>query len=182
MMPAIAKAQVVNCWHANESESEAMWRLYAENGKAVAIETTLDDLRLALESRDYGAKVHIFPVKYLDFFDSTLTPRDCVVEGHRAPLLKRKSYEHEHEVRAFIGRAASNPRVGSDVAFWKPEPLRVPLDVQTLIKAVHVSPYAREPFPNSVRAVCEKFGLAPDTIQASRLLSGFEELLDRLLL
>jgi hypothetical protein len=36
---------VVDWWHASGSESEAMWRLYAENGKAVAVETTLDALK-----------------------------------------------------------------------------------------------------------------------------------------
>jgi hypothetical protein len=41
LLPAIAKTTMVNCWHASESESEAMWRIYAENGKAVAVETTL---------------------------------------------------------------------------------------------------------------------------------------------
>ena len=41
---AIMQSQTVNCWHANDVESEAMWRLYADNGKAVAIETTVDAL------------------------------------------------------------------------------------------------------------------------------------------
>lgn len=52
LLPAIAKTTAVNCWHASESESEAMWRLYAENGKAVAVETTLDALKRAIQERD----------------------------------------------------------------------------------------------------------------------------------
>jgi hypothetical protein len=180
-MPAIVKATVVNCWHANESESEAMWRLYAENGKAVAVETTLDALKQSIEVRDFSGKVHIFPVRYLDFFDSNLQPRDCVVEGHLAPLLKRNSYQHEQEVRAFIGKVAPNPHVGSDISFWKPEPVRLPVDVKTLVAAVYVSPYATEPFPSSVAAVCEAFGLGSGIVKPSRLLSGDEELLDCLI-
>ena len=80
------------------------------------------------------------PVKYLDLFDSALQPRDCVVEGHLAPLLKRISYQHEREVRAFIGEVAPNPRAGADVAFWKPAPIRLPIDVKDLVKAIHISP------------------------------------------
>jgi hypothetical protein len=179
-LPAIAKATTVNCWHANEGESEAMWRLYAENGKAVAVETTLDALKQSIQERDSPSIVHIFPVKYLDFFDLALQPKDCVVEGHLTPLLKRISYQHEREVRAFIGKVAPNPRAGTDVAFWKPEPVRLPIDVKLLVKAIHVSPYAGEPFPTSVKKVCEAFGLGPGVVRPSHLLTGEEELLNRL--
>jgi hypothetical protein len=180
LLPAIAKTTTVNCWHANDGESEAMWRLYAENGKAVAVETTLDALKESIQERDSPSIVHIYPVKYLDFFDSALQPKDCVVEGHLAPLLKRISYQHEREVRAFIGKVAPNPRAGADVAFWKPEPIRLPIDVRLLVKAIHVSPYAGEPFPSSVMKICEAFGLGPGIVQPSHLLTGEEELLDRL--
>ena len=118
LLPAIAKATTVNCWHANEGESEAMWRLYAENGKAVAVETTLDALKQSIQERDSPSIVHIYPVKYLDFSDSALQPKDCVVEGHLAPLLKRISYQHEREVRAFIGKASViglNPAIRDQV-------------------------------------------------------------------
>jgi hypothetical protein len=46
---------------------------------------------------------------------------------------------------------------------------------------VHVSPYATEPFPSSVTAVCEAFGLGSGIVKPSRLLSGHEELLDCLI-
>ncbi len=182
LLPAIAKATMVNCWHASDSESEAMWRLYSENGKAVAIETTLDALKDAIQMRDYPAVVHIYSVKYLDFFDPALTPRECVAEGHLAPLLKRISYEHEREVRAFIGKVAPDPRTGTDVNFWQPSSIRLPVDVKTLVKGVHVSPYAQEPFQSSVSKIADIFGLDRSIVQISRLLSGHEELLDRLVL
>ena len=95
--PLIMRAVTVNCWHANRYESEAMWRLYSDNGKSVAVETTVDALAAAIQARDSQHLVHIHPVKYVDFFDKTLQPKDCVVGGHRVPLLKRKSYQHENE-------------------------------------------------------------------------------------
>jgi hypothetical protein len=180
LLAAIVKTIMVNCWHASESESEAMWRLYAENGKAVAVETTLDALRESIQKRESSSVVYIYRVKYLDFFDSGLQPRDCVVEGHLAPLLKRISYQHEREVRAFIVKVAPNPRAGADVAFWKPEPISLAIDVEALVKAIHISPYAGEPFPRSVARICEAFGLESGIVRPSRLLSGHEELLDRL--
>lgn len=182
LLPAIAKTIMVNCWYASDSESEAMWRLYAENGKAVAIETTFDALNEAIQMRDYPALVHIYPVKYLDFFDPALKPLDCVVEGHLAPLLKRRSYEHEREVRAFIVKMAPDPRAGADVGFWQPTSIRLPVDVKTLVRAVHISPYAKDPFASSVVKVSEAFGLDSGLVRPSKLLSGHEELLDLLVL
>jgi hypothetical protein len=139
---AIMKAITVNYWHESETESEAMWRLYAESGKAVAIETTLDDLRESIQHGRSSCVVHIYPVKYLDFFDTTLQPSDCVVEGHLAPLLKRISYKHEREVRAFIAKVAPDVRASANLDFWKPEPMRIPVNVKVLVKTVHISPYA----------------------------------------
>jgi hypothetical protein len=180
IMPAIAKTIMVNCWHVSEDESEAMWRLYSENGKAVAIETTLAALSRSIELKNSSHVVHIYPVKYLDFFDSTLEPRDCVVEGHLAPLLKRRSYQHEREVRAFIAKMAPDPRTGADVSFWKPESVRVPIDLQTLVKAIYISPYATAPFPSSVLKMCELLGVGKSLVRQSKLLDGHEELIERL--
>ncbi len=146
----IARCQTISCSHANDTESEAMWRLYADNGKAVAIETTLDALRESIQSRESGHQVHIYPVKYLDFFDKSLKPSDCVVEGrHLIPLLKRLSYRHENEVRVFIGRAPKDPQESKSLEYWKSAPIRLPVDVKTLVRKVHVSPCASGPFANS---------------------------------
>jgi hypothetical protein len=179
IVPAIAKATTVNCWHMNEYESEAMWCRYAENGKAVAVETTFDALKESIQRRESSSVVYIYPVKYLDFFDSALQPRDCLVEGIHMPLLKRISYQHEREVRAFVAKVAPG-HAGADVASWEPEPIRLPIDVKALVKAIHISPYAGEPFPASVATICEAFGMGSGIVRPSRLLSGQEELLDRL--
>lgn len=177
---AIAKAISVNCWHMNKGESEAMWRLYGDGGKAIAVETTLDALKESIQACESAFRVFIYPVKYLDFFDDTLTPADCVVEGQRAPFLKRDSYEHEREVRASILCVPETARKALDLESWKPVPIRLPVELDHLVKAVHVSPYPGEPFPSSVMKISEKFGLPEGTVKLSRLLSGHEELLDRL--
>lgn len=174
---AIMQCQTVNCWHASEVESEAMWRLYADNGKAVAIETSVDALRESIESRQSQHRVHIHRVKYLDFFDQRLKPSDCVVDGHTTPLLKRLSYKHENEVRAFIGRVPNNPREAANIDYWRPVPVRLAVDIKLLLKRVHISPYAGEPFGTSVSKLCELFGFPSGLVELSKLLSGQDELL-----
>src|SRR5580698_5474296 len=42
---AINQCIAVNCWHMNDTDSEAMWRLYGDGGKVVAVETCVDGLR-----------------------------------------------------------------------------------------------------------------------------------------
>jgi hypothetical protein len=175
---AIRRCITVNCWHANEYESEAMWRLYSESGKAVAIETTADSLKAAIEAGDSAHLVHIHPVKYVDFFDPTLRPADCVVGGHRAPLLKRISYAHEKEVRAFINRRTpDDPREMLRDDFWEPSAIMLPVDVNKLINRVHISPYPTAPFESSVRQICAAFRVNAEIVQRSGLLTGSEDLL-----
>lgn len=175
---AINKSIAINCWHASDCESEAMWRLYADNGKAVAIETDFDGLKRSMESGQTGHLVHIYPVKYLDFLDKTLKPADCVVEGHLTPLLKRASYKHECEVRAFIGRPVPEvPTECLNMDYWKPAPVRLPVDLTILVKRIYVSPYTSQPFESSVIKICELLGLAEGIVARSKLLRGHEELL-----
>ena len=156
LLPAIAKT-TVNCGMPATASPRRCGACMPKTGKAAAVETTFDSLKDSIQRRESSSVVYIYPVKYLDFFDSALEPRDCVVEGHLTPLLKRISYQHEREVRAFIGKIAPNPRTGADVAFWKPAPIRLPIDVKVLVKAIHISPYAGEPFPDSVAKICEAF-------------------------
>ncbi len=178
---AIMQSVVINCWHASDVESEAMWRLYADNGKAVVIETDADALKNCIQSRESQHCVHIYPVKYLDFFDENLKPSDCVVEGHQGPLLKRSSYQHEHEVRAFIGRTPKDCLESADLKYWqRPLPVRLPVDVKALVKRVHVSPYSKEPFQSSVGKICELLGLSAAVVAPSKLLFGNEALLQLL--
>jgi hypothetical protein len=175
---AIMQCQTVNCRHANDGESEAMWRLYADNGKAVAIETTVDALTKSIQSQESEHRVHIYPVKYLDFADENLNPSDCAVEGRlTTPLLKRLSYRHENEVRAFIGRVPKDLLESGKIESWQPAPITLPVDVRVLVRRVHVSPYSSEPFESSVIKICGLLGLPEGVVEPSKMLSGQEELL-----
>ena len=59
------KHTFISCWHCNESESEAMWKLYSTNvNNALAIQTTYQQLYEAL---DKDPAIEIGKVKYIDF-------------------------------------------------------------------------------------------------------------------
>ena len=87
----------VNCWHMNEHESAAMWSLYAsaDRAQAIAIQSTYARLKTAL---DASPDTYIGIVHYIDY------DRDWMPEGNLMyPIVhKRKSFEHERELRAVI--------------------------------------------------------------------------------
>jgi hypothetical protein len=169
---AVFRGTLVSCWYKSDHQSEAMWKLYSDQYKGVAIRTTVGDLEDALLNADSEArKVYIGQVKYIDYDDSNLTPKDCTMDGHIVPMLKRISFSHEQEVRAFfIGDADY-----SNFESFLPSSRSLSVDVNKLIKTVYISPYAKAPFPQSVRAICSAFGLTCPVLD-SGLLSGVEKL------
>lgn len=142
------KNTCISCWHCNSVESEAMWKLYSINVKnAVAIETTYQRLYQALGEEPY---IDIGKVKYIDYryqYSSV---------GTGAFWYKRKSFEHEREVRAVI-RASNNDGKG----------LFQSVDLDKLIKCVYVSPYAPEWFAEVVRDVAKKYDLNKPILYSS---------------
>ncbi|MBI5030650.1 MAG: hypothetical protein HZB51_08990 [Chloroflexi bacterium] len=53
---------LLNCWHINDQESAAMWKLYAKSNEAIAVQSTFAHLRSVL-----AAKVGIGMVNYIDY-------------------------------------------------------------------------------------------------------------------
>lgn len=160
----VFKSTLVNCWHQNEFESEAMWRLYSENNKGIAIQTTFQDL---IDSID-DERVHISEVKYIDFQDKNLKPKDCVVNGHLSALLKRKSFEHEKEVRLFFQPENElNTLLAED---YKYEHQLIDIDLSKLISKVYISPSASDLFASSVKEVLRRFGVDERKLIHSDLL------------
>lgn len=129
----------ISCWHENEHESEAMWRLYSSFlDNAVAVRTSYKNLYLAL-GRDIS--ISIGRVKYIDFKKN--------YAGNGAFWRKRKSFEHEKEVRILIHDRESDS-MGKVL----------PCDLSLLIEEVFVSPSAPQWFVEVVNDVNHKYGLS----------------------
>ena len=130
----------INCWHENEHESEAMWRLYSSFlDNAVAVKTSYKNLYLAL-GRDLS--ISIGRVKYINL-------QKNFVDVHNPFWRKRKSFEHEKEVRALIYDRESDSKGKV-----------LPCDLSLLIEEVFVSPSAPQWFVDVVNDVNHKYGLS----------------------
>jgi hypothetical protein len=165
---AVAMSTAVNCWHMNDHESEAMWKLYSDGGKGVAIESDVISLRKSVEERESVYHAWIGAIRYFDFYDSNLKSTDCLSDGHLVPLAKRKAFEHEKELRLFV-----TSDVEAEHSLPTPKPVLLPVDLTRLIKRIVVSPFAQEPYSSSVRAVCTKYGIK--NVCESQLLNGHEQ-------
>ncbi len=129
----------VNCWHENEFESEAMWRLYSSYiDNAIAVQTTYGALYAAI---DRDPSIQIGRVEYVDLNTSYVGVNDAFWR-------KRKSFEHEREVRAVV----------TDFN-WDDLGKIIPVNLPVLIESVFSSPNAPKWFLDLVNDVNKKYGL-----------------------
>lgn len=128
----------ISCWHESKYESEAMWKLYSTSiSHALAIQTTVGVIYAALGR---SPDISIGRVKYLDYETSFAS-----VNG--AFWRKRKSFEHEREVRLLI---QDHRRKTNGIA--------IPCEMPTLIQSVVVSPKTPSWFLPLVEDVTKRFG------------------------
>ena len=156
----------VNCWHMNQQESAAMWKLYSQSQKAIAIRTTYGKFVSVLPDKAY-----VGCVRYLDY------RKELMPEGDSAMLPffhKRKSFTHENEVRAVIRQIPSNeglpPGIPRD-AYLRPEnPDRgesIPIDIRALIEMIYVGPMSAQWYLDLVKKVTQEYHISAPVLQSS---------------
>src|SRR5437773_5326394 len=88
----------INCWHVNDVESMAMWKLYCQTHGAVAIQSTFDRLARSLD----GCTEEVYGglVKYTNY------DTDAIPTGNDFYrfIYKLSSFSHERELRLIIQR------------------------------------------------------------------------------
>lgn len=170
LIVGLFKGHVVNCWHASEYESEAMWKLYGDSHRGVAIQTTVGMLQEALRADE---NIRIAEVIYSSYESPSKEALQRLVSAGLGPIMKRQSYSHEAEVRAFFLPSAH--KVGVGAAEAKSQVVEV--NGLGFIEQVVISPYAGEPYISAVKAITAKYQLSCP-VGDSSLLKGFEGLFD----
>lgn len=170
----------VSCWHANPAESAAMWRLYTQSQDAIAIRSTYARLGNALPS-----EAILGVVQYVDFDDARVDFTNLFLPF----VIKRKSFEHEREVRAVMqevplvsidgekaalltGTKAPHGRDSSDKWHieWRPNEkagMGVSIEPTALIEEVYVAPSATDWFLELVRHMVDKSGVGAPVRRSS---------------
>jgi hypothetical protein len=145
------KYNAVNCWHMNEHESAAMWKLYLKSDEGIAVQSTYEKFRAAITDDE---KVFIGVVKYIDY------EREWIDAGNLlTPFLhKRKSFEHEREVRAIVTKW---PTGSSGFDFTQEtigRGLKIKVDMERLIERIYVAPSSPSWFADLVTALVQRYG------------------------
>jgi hypothetical protein len=153
----------INCWHMNVCESAAMWKLYSSAKESICLQTTYAKLRDAMPE-----DVYIGVVEYISY-ELDKIPAENVFW----PLMrKRKSFEHERELRAVWSEMANVSSAGPAVASgyeYKPSPHEAvwkPVDLSNLVETVFVSPTAKPWFSELVKKVLRTYDLTLPTKQS----------------
>lgn len=150
---------LVNCWHMNERESAAMWKLYTVAKESVCLQSTYQRLRSVLPKEFVVSVVH-----YIDY------AKDWSPEGNLFyPFVnKRLSFEHERELRALVFQ--SPPLVGDGINFAAEPPDRgmwQTVDLPALLEAIYIGPAAPGWFRELVEKIVERYGLGVPVRQSA---------------
>lgn len=180
-MQAMTRAMVTNtaisCWHMGEHESAAMWDLYLRSRNGVAVRSTLRRLKASFpeanasgvgrgaDGRANALAVHMGAMKYIDYKTESIPPGNLV----HPFLFKRKSYEHERELRALVFDLPIDGRgsVALEESWCPGGGVQVPIDINQLVESVYVAPLADAWFRDTVRAVTERWGFSFEVRQSS---------------
>lgn len=162
---------LLSCWHASDVESAAMWRLYSKSSEAVAIRSTVQRLRRALGTPPPAPKgfagskeYHVGMVQYIDYSQDRIPVGNVIAPFFR----KRKSFEHEKELRVLLSRF---PITEDDAVDYDRRPhdngVLVPVDLRELIGGVYVAPNAPQWFHELVERVTRRYDLDVEVHQSA---------------
>jgi hypothetical protein len=140
-----------NCWHMNDSESDAMWKIYVAGTGGVAIRSNIARLKQCFQKAQQ--EISLGQIEYIGDNHTSRGFYDHMVQRF---MRKRLAFRHEQEVRLVYyhenRRRISFPGVS------------IPVDVNVLIEKIVISPRAENWFLPLVKTVLNKFGYNIDVV------------------
>jgi len=158
----VRKFTVINCWNLSEYESAAMWKLYLKSNEGIAIQSTFNRLKDSLKDDD--CNIYIGRVKYIDY------EKEWMPEGNSFyPFIhKRKSFEHEQELRAVSQKLPSKGgKIDLSIKPSYDDGIYVPVDLGILIEKIYIAPTSPEWLNELVKSVTRKYGLNKEVLPTS---------------
>ena len=164
----LRKHVMCNCWYQAEQESMAMWDKYHMRNSGIAIKTTMANLKNSLPDR---YDVFIGEIQYLEDHNKIRVLKNVSIPNlvHYPYFYKRKSFEHEHEVRVLIEVESLLRNYFGDQGISKipferelcKTGMPIEISVETLIgenSEVIISPYTEQWVIDTVASIAEEYG------------------------
>ena len=172
----LKKSVYVCCFNMSKFESAALWSLYTKDKQGVAIQSTFNQLCNCFN--DYKENnVAIGLINYIDYTKQTLEAINPVAPAvetaisnrlppNSYPLLrffhKRKSFEHEHELRALIAFPIELQKFllpPLDKIDQMPVDLTIPVNLEILIEKIYIAPESPAWIKELLTSVLKKYGI-----------------------
>ena len=146
-----ARSHLINCWHVNDHESDAMWKLYSSNKQSIAVQSTIGRLKRCFNKT--AKRIRIGAVEYVDF--ETWEPNNRFFNIGEPNILKtfflkREGFEHEKEIRAITNIAYNKHKQEKGIL--------VAIDLNELVETIVISPISEDWFFNLVENIIKKYG------------------------
>lgn len=162
---ALRRLTKINCWHRADHESDAMWKLYAVQGKGVAICSSPGRIREALHpfrlQPNHGAEtIWLGPVRYCD-----LTKVRLRTSMESRFFFKHQAFAWEREYRIAVSMRSAE-------FFGVPFPelgIEAPVDLAKLIDHIVLGPELAEADRTTVEALVKRAGFG-ERLEISNLL------------
>jgi len=157
----LTKCTIINCWHLNEYESAAMWRLYLKSNEGIAIQSTFGRLKNCFVDGEY--EILIGKVEYIDY-ERAWIPTDLDIYPF---VYKRRSFEHEKELRA-IAQTFYHNKDGS-INYKKSrfdDGAYIKVNLNTLIDKIYIAPTSPKWIYKLIKSTVKKYGLDKQVLQS----------------
>lgn len=152
-MEVIKKFIFVNSWNIDEDEANLMWESYLKQDFGIAIQSTFKRLRNCFQNNS-NLKVRMLKIKYIDFKVEKFSELD----GYLYFAHKKKIYKYENELRAITLFMPHERHEIPKEDFTFPG-IYVPVNLDTLIKKIVVSPKAELWYVDLVKSIICEYNL-----------------------
>jgi hypothetical protein len=139
----------VNCWYLSEYESIAMWKLYSESNKGIAIKTSVSNFKNSFDNTTES--IFAGKIQYIDFEKDTYYShgKHQYYSGNLMTphIHKRNIFKYEKEYRAIY--SAANPQ--GEKGF------NINVDLTKLIEEVILAPFFPEWLFNFIKKITNNY-------------------------
>lgn len=155
----------ISCWHRSDFESHAMWKLYAADGKGVAVLTTAQRLQAAVLpfrlAPGYGEEEPYWgSIRYVDLHEVRLK-----TSMEQTFFYKHRAFESEREFRVVI-----SVRTAEEFGIRVPEDgIDVPIVPDILIESIYLGPQLSAEEREAVVQACAAIEPKPRVVTSTLL-------------
>ena len=142
-----SKDTFINCWHLNDFENLAMWKLYSKNDKGIALQTDIQSFKDSFENSE--RPIFAGKVQYIDYEKDRFYGRSGYDyksgNGFTAYIHKRIIYDYEKEYRAIC----TDPKEGINR-----KGIKIKVTLNKLIQNIYLAPNTLDDNFNLVKDIC----------------------------